>query len=143
MVATPRIGSVLRNACSSFNLPRLVIAGLSVGFVLTVVPNLVAAQTKNNGPVNPLQDFQKRDNFDPFSSNGNSGITPGFFELIHKATQGFGNNDAAAEQGQALDSAALDFRKQQQQRIQGTGATATGSPAPTPPTAPAPVPTTP
>lgn len=146
MVANLHHWSVLGNGRPSVRRSHITLASLSAGLVLSLIPGVAVGQTINNGPVNPLQDFQRRDNYDPFSSNGsNSGITPGFFELIHKATQGFGNADAASEQSQALDSAALDFRKQQQQRIENSSTTATvpASSNPVTPAVTTPAPATP
>ncbi len=94
------------------------LCGALLGVLIAFSPNAAIAQSASSGGnVNPLQDFKTRDNYDPFSSNSGGSVAPGFFELIHRATQGFQPGTSASEQGQSLDSAAVEFRNQQRKRL--------------------------
>jgi hypothetical protein len=101
-----------------------VLFGATFAVVVVLLPSLamandqsaiIAQATNNSSSVNPLQDFKTKDNYDPFSNSGGS-VTPGFFELIHRATQGF-DSKSTSEQGQELDAATSEFRNLQKKRL--------------------------
>lgn len=84
----------------------------------------------------PLQDFQTRDNTDPFSGRSSGG---GIFDLIHRSRLGGGRSieEFNTEQRQNLNDAAAEFRNKQRQMLEKQAAPAPGA-TPTEITAPAP-----
>jgi hypothetical protein len=96
--------------------PAIVLLGM--GSWMALPPQSVLAQTQTDN-VQPLQDFQRKDGFDPFSTTGGSGVTPGLFDMVHRAMQsssGFGEDNSP--QPEDLDAATANFRKQQSQLLQ-------------------------
>jgi hypothetical protein len=76
----------------------------------------VLAQSES---VQPLQDFQKRDGYDPFSPDGGSSVTPGFFNLLHQVQQGPlpSAEEVTSGQDENLQIQAEAFREQQKQKL--------------------------
>ncbi|MGI0486167.1 hypothetical protein ACN4EK_12065 [Pantanalinema rosaneae CENA516] len=102
--------------------------GVSLGILSPVMANPNTPQ--------PLQDFQNPDkSSDPFSSRGGQS---GVMDFIHRAMQGGGRSidEFSADQGENLDSAMTEFRKQQQaelrKRRQAQSETTTPIPGATP-----------
>ncbi|MDZ7961833.1 MAG: hypothetical protein RMY34_28820 [Aulosira sp. DedQUE10] len=94
-------------------LGAIAVAGISFASLLVAQPSL--AQLGTVDPSNPNGD-PNQNNGNPFSTGGNSDFN--MFDLIHRANFGTLNWNAD-QQNQQLDEAALEFKKRQQQAIQG------------------------
>ena len=83
----------------------------------------------------PLQDFQTKDNTDPFSGRSSGS---GIFDLIHRSRLGNGRSmeEFNSEQRQNLNDAAAEFRNKQRQMLEKPALPAPGAIAPTEITAP-------
>jgi hypothetical protein len=113
-----------------------VFALTSAGVILSSHPQIASAQPES-GSVDPLQDFNKPDGYDPFSSTGGSGVAPGFFGLVHKAIQGSPPpENLESAQGKDLEDATANFRAQQQQRLQQQSTAQQPAVEPLPPATP-------
>ncbi len=91
----------------------LTVAGIGVTSLLMTKPSLAQSQVNDPQKVDPLNST------DPLSINNTEQNPFSLFQLIHNANFGSANPDFAKEQNQQLDTAALDFKKRQQQLIQG------------------------
>ncbi len=101
---------------SFLQLTKLVVAtvaGIGVASLLTPKPSLAQSQVYDPQNVDPLNST------DPLSRSNTEQNQFSVFQLIHNANFGTLNPDFAREQNQQLDTAALDFKKRQQQLIQG------------------------
>ncbi|MBD6617007.1 hypothetical protein FNW02_14495 [Komarekiella sp. 'clone 1'] len=87
------------------------VAGISFASLLTTQPGLAQVNQVDSFPGGGNSD----QNTDPFSRNSSDF---NMFDLIHRANFGTINWNSE-QQNQELDSAALEFKKRQQQRIQG------------------------
>jgi hypothetical protein len=114
------------------------IAASAIASCALLSPQATFAQASGltNSP-QPLQDFQTKDNTDPFSG-GSSGS--GIFDLIHRSRFGGGRSmeEFNTEQRQNLNDAAAEFRNKQRQLLEKQAEPAPGAIAPTEITAPAP-----
>jgi hypothetical protein len=97
------------------------VTAVALGFCIGLQPNATYAQTQT-GTVQPLEDFQTRDNRDPFSSSGGSGVTPGLYQILHKAIQnnGLSEEELTSNNDKNLNDAAAAFRARQQSVLQQT-----------------------
>ena len=99
-------------------------------------PQTTFAQASDltNSP-QPLQDFQTKDNTDPFSGRSSGS---GIFDLIHRSRLGNGRSmeEFNSEQRQNLNDAAAEFRNKQRQMLEKPAVPAPGAIAPTEITAP-------
>jgi hypothetical protein len=87
------------------------VAGIGFVSLFTVQPSLAQLNQVDSFPGGGNSD----QNTDPFSRNSGDF---NMFDLIHRAN--FGTiNWSSEQQNQELDSAAAEFKKRQQQRIQG------------------------
>jgi len=89
------------------------VAGIGVTSLLMSEPSLAQSQANDPQNVDPLNSS------DPLSTSNTEQNPFSLFQLIHNANFGSVNPDFAKEQNQQLDTAALDFKKRQQQLIQG------------------------
>jgi hypothetical protein len=94
-----------------------------LGFLVTV--SLIAgygqsayAEVPSSTPINPLEDVQNPNRGDIFS-NRDGNQAGDMMNFIHQAIQGQGRSldEYSQEQRDNLDTAAQEFRKQQQQRL--------------------------
>ncbi len=114
------------------------IAASAIATCAIFSPQATFAQASGlNNNVQPLQDFQTKDNTDPFS--GRSSGT-GIFDLIHRSRLGNGRSieEFNTEQRQNLNDAAAEFRNKQRQMLEKQAVPAPGAIAPTEITAPVP-----
>jgi hypothetical protein len=108
---------------------KVILLLVMAGGILGWQPVAAIAQNQPSSS-DPLQDFKKTDGYDPFSSTGGNGVTPGFFEFVHQAIQGApSQTEFQSGQGENLDSAAANFRAKQQELLKQQPAT-TPTPAP-------------
>lgn len=89
------------------------VAGIGVTSLLMSKPSLAQSQVNDPQKVDPLNSS------DPLSTSNSEQNPFSLFQLIHNANFGSVNSDFAREQNQQLDTAALDFKKRQQQLLQG------------------------
>ena len=115
------------------------IAASAIASCALLSPQATFAQASglNNNNAQPLQDFQTKDNTDPFSGRSSGG---GIFDLIHRSRFGGGRSieEFNTEQRQNLNDAAAEFRNKQRQMLEKQAAPAPGAIAPAEITAPAP-----
>jgi hypothetical protein len=107
------------------------VTAVALGFCIGLQPNATQAQTST---VQPLEDFQTRDNRDPFSSSGGSGVTPGLYQILHKAIQnnGVSQEEFTSDNDKNLNDAAAVFRARQQNMLQQTQQPGSSSSSPAP-----------
>ncbi|MCC3420474.1 MAG: hypothetical protein JGK24_22135 [Microcoleus sp. PH2017_29_MFU_D_A] len=115
---------------------RIAASAIATSALLSPQATFAQASGLNNNNPQPLQDFQTKDNTDPFSGRSTGG---GIFDLIHRSRLGGGRSieEFNTEQRQNLNDAAADFRNKQRQMLEKQAAPAPGA-APTEITAPAP-----
>ena len=115
------------------------IAASAIASCALFSPQATFAQASglNNNNAQPLQDFQTKDNTDPFS--GRSSGT-GIFDLIHRSQLGGGRSmeEFNSEQRQNLNDAAAEFRNKQRLLLEKQAVPSEGAIAPTEITAPVP-----
>lgn len=92
----------------------LTVAGIGVTCLIMPKPSL--AQT---GSINDPQNVDPLNSTDPLSTSNTEQNPFSLFQLIHNANFGGLNPDFAKEQNQQLDTAALEFKKRQELRLQG------------------------
>ncbi|GAX40179.1 hypothetical protein NIES4075_11410 [Tolypothrix sp. NIES-4075] len=92
----------------------LTVAGIGVTSLIMPKPSL--AQT---GSINDPQNVDPLNSTDPLSTSNTEQNPFSLFQLIHNANFGGLNPDFAKEQNQQLDTAALEFKKRQELRLQG------------------------
>jgi hypothetical protein len=93
---------------------RMALGGLLTGGALMLGAS-AQAQTYNNNPVKPLQDFQTRDGGNDLLNGGASGQS-GLMNLLHNAIQGSNSrdpNEVASEQQENVNDATTKFRAKQ------------------------------
>ncbi len=74
-----------------------------------------------DGSVQPLQNFQPSDGYDPFNPGGTSSVTPGIMNVIQGLSQdNMTSGQFQEEQNQDLGTAAARFRAQQQKLLNQT-----------------------
>lgn len=102
------------------------VAGISASLLL---PQPSWAQVTTTD-VNPLEDLNSEQSSDPFSRTGSSF---GVFDLIHRANLGSGPNpdEYSSQQNESLNTAAAEFRKKQQERLQVQQQATPTNPVPT------------
>ncbi|MEG3861005.1 hypothetical protein [Microcoleus sp. herbarium12] len=114
------------------------IAASAIASCALFSPQATFAQASGltNSP-QPLQDFQTKDNTDPFSGRSSGG---GIFDLIHRSRLGNGRSieEFNTEQRQNLNDAAAEFRNKQRQMLEKQATPAPGAIAPPEITAPVP-----
>ncbi|WP_293332184.1 hypothetical protein [Microcoleus sp. CAWBG58] len=115
---------------------RIAASAIATCALLSPQATFAQASSLTTSP-QPLQDFQTKDNTDPFSGRSTGG---GIFDLIHRSRLGGGRSieEFNTEQRQNLNDAAADFRNKQRQMLEKQAAPAPGAIAPTEITAPAP-----
>lgn len=92
----------------------------------------VLAQNQT-GSSQTVQDFITKDTTDPFSASGGAGVTPGLFDIVHRAMQGGPSQEEfTTGQAESLDAATADFRTRQQQLLKNQQQTPPGAAATTP-----------
>jgi hypothetical protein len=91
----------------------LTVAGIGVTSLLMSKPSLAQSRVNDPQKIDPLNST------DPLSTSYTEQNPFSLFQLIHNANFGSSNPDFAREQDQQLDTAALDFKKRQQQLLQG------------------------
>jgi hypothetical protein len=102
---------------SFLGLTKLVIVTVAgIGVTSLIMPKPTLAQT---GSINDPQNVDPLNSNDPLSTSNTQQNPFSLFQLMHNANFGGLNQDFAREQNQQLDTAALDFKKRQQQLIQG------------------------
>ncbi len=115
------------------------IAASAIATCALFTPQATFAQASglNNNNAQPLQDFQTKDNTDPFSGRSSGA---GIFDLIHRSQLGGGRSmeEFNSEQRQNLNDAAAEFRNKQRQILEKQAVPAPGAIAPTEITAPVP-----
>ena len=89
------------------------LAGISLTSLLMPKPSFAQSQVNDPQKVDPLNSN------DPLSTSNSEQNPFSLFQLIHNANFGSANPDFAREQNQQLDTAASDFKKRQQQLLQG------------------------
>ena len=90
----------------------LTVTGIGVTSLLMSEPSLAQI-----GSINDPQNVDPLNSTDPLSTSNTEQNPFSLFQLIHNANFGGLNQDFAREQNQQLDTAALDFKKRQQQRL--------------------------
>jgi hypothetical protein len=114
------------------------IAASAIASCALFSPQATFAQASGlNNNAQPLQDFQTKDNTDPFSGRSSGG---GIFDLIHRSRLGNGRSieEFNTEQRQNLNDAAAEFRNKQRQMLEKQATPAPGAIAPPEITAPVP-----
>jgi hypothetical protein len=114
---------------------RMAASAIATCALLSPQATFAQASGLTNSP-QPLQDFQTKDNTDPFSGRSSGS---GIFDLIHRSRLGGGRSmeEFNTEQRQNLNDAATEFRNKQRQLLEKQAEPAPGA-APTEITAPAP-----
>jgi hypothetical protein len=115
---------------------RIAASAIATCALLSPQATFAQASGLTNSP-QPLQDFQTKDNTDPFSGRSSGS---GIFDLIHRSRFGGGRSmeEFNTEQRQNLNDAAAEFRNKQRQLLEKPAETTPGAIAPAEITAPAP-----
>ncbi|WP_293354281.1 MULTISPECIES: hypothetical protein [unclassified Microcoleus] len=115
---------------------RIAASAIATCALLSPQATFAQASSLTTSP-QPLQDFQTKDNTDPFSGRSTGG---GIFDLIHRSRLGGGRSieEFNTEQRQNLNDAAAEFRNKQRQMLEKQAAPAPGAIAPTEITTPVP-----
>lgn len=97
---------------------HLVVGLLTVGTLITAVLGPVSAQV---GAPKPLEDLQTKDSADFFNGRGN-GQSSSMMNFIQNAIIGSPRSmdEFTSEQKDSLDAAAVQFRKQQAERLRNS-----------------------
>ena len=113
------------------------IAASAIASCALFSPQASFAQASGLNNAQPLQDFQTRDNTDPFSGRSSGS---GIFDLIHRSQLGGGRSmeEFTTEQRQNLNDAAAEFRNKQRLLLEKQAVPSEGASAPTEITAPVP-----
>ena len=114
---------------------RIAASAIATCAIFSPQATLAQASGLNNNNAQPLQDFQTKDNTDPFSGRSSGS---GIFDLIHRSRLGNGRSmeEFNSEQRQNLNDAAAEFRNKQRQMLEKQAVPAPGAIAPTEITAP-------
>ena len=109
---------------------RIAASAIATYAIFSPQTTFAQASDLNNNSAQPLQDFQTRDNTDPFSGRSSGG---GIFDLIHRSRLGNGRSieEFNTEQRQNLNDAAAEFRNKQRQLLEKQAVPAPGAIAPT------------
>jgi hypothetical protein len=93
------------------------IAASAIASCTLFSPQASFAQASGLNNAQPLQDFQTKDNTDPFSGRSSGS---GIFDLIHRSQLGGGRSmeEFTTEQRQNLNDAAAEFRNKQRLILQ-------------------------
>ena len=93
------------------------IAASAIASCAVFSPQASFAQASGLNNAQPLQDFQTKDNTDPFSGRSSGS---GIFDLIHRSQLGGGRSmeEFNTEQRQNLNDAAAEFRNKQRLLLQ-------------------------
>ncbi|WP_293123966.1 hypothetical protein [Microcoleus sp. bin38.metabat.b11b12b14.051] len=118
-----------KTAKSSKLMVRIAASAIATCAIFSPQTTFAQASGLNNNSVQPLQDFQTKDNTDPFSGRSSGG---GIFDLIHRSRFGNGRSieEFNTEQRQNLNDAAAEFRNKQRQLLEKQAAPAPGAIAP-------------
>ena len=124
-----------KTAKSSKLMVRIAASAIATCAIFSPQTTFAQASGLNNNSAQPLQDFQTKDNTDPFSGRSSGA---GIFDLIHRSQLGGGRSmeEFNSEQRQNLNDAAAEFRNKQRQLLEKQAAPAPGAIAPTEITAP-------
>ena len=124
-----------KTAKSSKLMVRIAASAIATCAIFSPQTTFAQASNLNNNSAQPLQDFQTKDNTDPFSGRSSGS---GIFDLIHRSRLGNGRSmeEFNSEQRQNLNDAAAEFRNKQRQLLEKQAAPAPGAIAPTEITAP-------
>ena len=124
-----------KTAKSSKLIVRIAASAIATCAIFSPQATLAQASDLNNNNAQPLQDFQTKDNTDPFSGRSSGS---GIFDLIHRSRLGNGRSmeEFNSEQRQNLNDAAAEFRNKQRQMLEKQAVPAPGAIAPTEITAP-------
>ena len=125
-----------KTAKSSKLIVRIAASAIATCALFTPQTTFAQASGLTNSP-QPLQDFQTKDNTDPFSGRSSGS---GIFDLIHRSRLGNGRSieEFNTEQRQNLNDAAAEFRNKQRQMLEKQAVPTEGAIAPTEITAPLP-----
>ncbi|MEG4589657.1 hypothetical protein QUA54_31240 [Microcoleus sp. MOSTC5] len=113
------------------------IAASAIASCALFSPQASFAQASGLNNAQPLQDFQTKDNTDPFSGRSSGSA---IFDLIHRSQLGGGRSmeEFNSEQRQNLNDAAAEFRNKQRQLLEKQAVPSEGAIAPAEITAPVP-----
>ncbi|MEG4321667.1 MULTISPECIES: hypothetical protein [unclassified Microcoleus] len=126
-----------KTAKSTKLMVRIAASAIATCAIFSPQTTFAQASDLNNNSAQPLQDFQTKDNTDPFSGRSSGG---GIFDLIHRSRLGNGRSieEFNTEQRQNLNDAAAEFRNKQRQLLEKQAVPAPGAIAPAEITAPTP-----
>ena len=124
-----------KTAKSSKLIVRITASAIASCALFSPQATFAQASGLNNNSAQPLEDFQTKDNTDPFSGRSSGS---GIFDLIHRSRLGNGRSmeEFNSEQRQNLNDAAAEFRNKQRQMLEKPAVPAPGAIAPTEITAP-------